>query len=121
MGATSASIHKTIEGEAEIRALYDEALAGLDLGHENLTVGTRSGTTHVLAVGPEDAPPVVFLPGGNFLTPYLPAVVFTTGGDTPPLRAGYRRPAGQKYSGPALPEGRRPRFLGGGHLRRPRP
>ena len=38
-------------------------------GYENLTVGTRLGETHVLALGPEDAAPVVFLPGGNFLNP----------------------------------------------------
>jgi pimeloyl-ACP methyl ester carboxylesterase len=63
------SIYKTPEGEAEIRALYDEALAGLVLGHDSLTVGTRLGETHVLALGPEDAPPVVFLPGGNALNP----------------------------------------------------
>ena len=35
------SIYKTPQGEAEIRALYDEALAGLGLGYESLTVGTR--------------------------------------------------------------------------------
>ena len=63
------SIYKTPEGEAEIRALYDEALAGLGLGYESLTVRTRLGDTHILAVGPEDAPPAVFLPGGNFLNP----------------------------------------------------
>lgn len=65
----SGSIYKSREGEAEIQALYDEALGGLGLGHESLMVGTRSGDTHVLAVGPEDAQPVVFLPGGNFLNP----------------------------------------------------
>ena len=64
-----ASIYKCRAGEAEIQALYDEALDGLGLGYESLTVGTRSGDTHVLAVGPEDAPPVLFLPGGNFLNP----------------------------------------------------
>ena len=63
------SIYKTPEGEAEIRALYDEALTGLGFGYESLTVGTRLGDTHVLALGPEGAPPVVFLPGGNFLNP----------------------------------------------------
>jgi pimeloyl-ACP methyl ester carboxylesterase len=63
------SIYKTPEGEAEILALYDEALAGLDPGHESLTVGTRLGDTHVIALGPEGAPPAVFLPGGNALNP----------------------------------------------------
>jgi pimeloyl-ACP methyl ester carboxylesterase len=63
------SIYKSPEGEAEVLALYDEALADLGLGHESLTVGTRYGDTHVLAVGPEEAPPVLFLPGGNFLNP----------------------------------------------------
>jgi len=38
-------------------------------GYESLTVGTRLGDTHVLALGPENASPVVFLPGGNFLNP----------------------------------------------------
>ena len=63
------SIYKSSEGEAEIRALYDEALAELGPGHESLTVETRYGDTHVVAVGPEGGPPVVFLPGGNFLNP----------------------------------------------------
>ena len=65
----SGSIYKSLEGEDEIQALYDEALGGLGLGHESLMVDTRSGDTHVLAVGPEEGPPVVFLPGGNFLNP----------------------------------------------------
>ena len=44
-------------------------MAGLGPGHESLTVGTRLGDTHVLALGPEGAPPVVFLPGANALNP----------------------------------------------------
>ncbi len=63
------SIYKNQEGEAEILALYDEALANLGADHESLTVPTRYGDTHVLGVGPEDAPPVVFLPGGNLMNP----------------------------------------------------
>jgi pimeloyl-ACP methyl ester carboxylesterase len=41
----------------------------LGQGHESLTLGTRLGETHVLAIGPDDAPPTLFLPGGNFLNP----------------------------------------------------
>jgi pimeloyl-ACP methyl ester carboxylesterase len=67
--STPESIYKSLEGEAEIRTLYAEALAGLGPGYESLIVGTRLGDTHVLAVGPDDAPPAVFLPGGNFLNP----------------------------------------------------
>ena len=63
------SIYKNSEGEAEILALYGEALDALDYGLGSLTVGTLYGDTHVLTIGPEDAPPVLFLPGGNFLNP----------------------------------------------------
>ena len=41
----------------------------LGLGYESLTVGTRLGDTHVLALGAEGAPPAVFLPGANALNP----------------------------------------------------
>ena len=64
-----ASIYKSPQGRAEILRLYDEALARLGIEYEDLTVGTRFGETHVLATGPEDAPPVMVLPGGNFLNP----------------------------------------------------
>ena len=63
------SIYKSREDEAEVQALYDEALGCLGLPYESLTVGTLAGDTHIIAVGPEDALPVVFLPGGNFLNP----------------------------------------------------
>jgi pimeloyl-ACP methyl ester carboxylesterase len=44
-----------------------------------VTVRTRLGNTHVIVLGPEGAPPVVFLPGGNALNPtclkwFLPLV-----------------------------------------------
>jgi pimeloyl-ACP methyl ester carboxylesterase len=64
-----ASIYSSPEGEAEILQLYDEALSRLGIGYESKTVSTRYGETHVLSLGPEDAPPVVFLHGGNFLNP----------------------------------------------------
>jgi len=65
----SATVYRSAEGEARVGALYDEALAALGADYENVTVGTRLGDTHVLAVGPEDASPALFLPGGNFLNP----------------------------------------------------
>ena len=68
-GAMPASIYKSPSGRAEILRLYDEAATRLGVEHEDLTVETRFGGTHVLAIGPEDAPPVVLLPGGNFLNP----------------------------------------------------
>lgn len=64
-----ASIYRSVEGQAEILRLYDEALSHLRIGLESKTLSTRYGETHVLSVGPEDAPPVVFLHGGNFLNP----------------------------------------------------
>src|SRR5215218_10649664 len=66
---TDPAIYRSPKGEAEVLTLYDEALAALGHRHESLTVETRYGDTHVLVIGPEDASPVVFLPGGNFLNP----------------------------------------------------
>jgi pimeloyl-ACP methyl ester carboxylesterase len=63
------SIYRSPDGETEILSLYDEAVDVLAQRHESPTAGTRYGDTHVLAVGPEDGPPAVFLPGGNFLNP----------------------------------------------------
>lgn len=64
----TASIYRSPAGRAAILALYDEALGALG-AHQSLTVGTRFGETHVLALGPADGPPLVLLPGGNFLSP----------------------------------------------------
>jgi pimeloyl-ACP methyl ester carboxylesterase len=62
-------IYRSPEGEAELMALYDEALARLGPGCETRYVTTSLGETHVILAGPVDAPPLVVLPGGNFLNP----------------------------------------------------
>ncbi len=63
------SIYHTPEGEAEIHAIYDRQLARLKLPYESRRVNTRFGPTHVLALGPQAAPPLVVLQGGNTTSP----------------------------------------------------
>ncbi len=62
-------VYRSPGGEAELTALYDDALARLGPGCETRRIGTGLGETHVILAGPEDAPPLVVLPGGNFLNP----------------------------------------------------
>jgi pimeloyl-ACP methyl ester carboxylesterase len=102
------SIYKTPEGEAEIRMLYDRALAGLGLGYESLTVATRLGDTHVIALGTEGAPPVVFLPGGNALNPTCLKWFL-------PLAERYRLYAPDIVGQPGLSAQTRPSPKGDGH------
>ena len=76
------SIYRTPEGQVEIHALYDQQLARLNLTYESREVSTRFGATHVLIVGPQAAPPVVVLQGGN---------------TTSPLTLGWLQPLMKKY------------------------
>jgi pimeloyl-ACP methyl ester carboxylesterase len=64
-----ASIYRTQVGRVEILRLYDEALSHLGIGYESQAVPTRYGDAHVLSLGVNEGPPVVFLHGGNFLNP----------------------------------------------------
>lgn len=48
-----------------IRAAYAAALSHWPAGHRRLTVQTRHGATHVIACGPEHAPPVVLIHGAQ--------------------------------------------------------
>jgi pimeloyl-ACP methyl ester carboxylesterase len=57
------SIYRSAQGEAEVIALYEKKLASLAVETHSLMVDTRFGHTHVLAAGPQDAPPVMVLTG----------------------------------------------------------
>lgn len=65
------SIYKSARGEAELLALYESKLASLAVETQSRMVNTRFGHTHVLATGPQDAPPVIALTGISTGTPRL--------------------------------------------------
>lgn len=77
------SIYRSPEGEAEIHAIYDRQLERLQLSYDSCMVDTRFGKTHLLALGPQTAPPLVVLQGGNTTSP-------TTLGWIKPLIEKYR-------------------------------
>ncbi len=104
------SIYRSPEGEAELMRLYDEALVRLGAGCESRMVGTRFGRTHVLVTGPEDAPPLIVLPGGNFLNPLCLAWFL-------PLAGGRRLYAPDIVGQPGRSAQSRPAAKGDGHAR----
>lgn len=53
---------KSEEGRARYLAAYDAVLAEWPVAYEELDVSTRLGSTHVVASGPKDAPPLVLMP-----------------------------------------------------------
>ena len=60
--AAQLSAFRSDEGKARYLAAYDAALKEWPVPYEELDVPTRYGTTHVVASGPKDAPPLVLLP-----------------------------------------------------------
>ena len=63
------SIYKSDAARAAIEALYDRALSRLPFPTESRRVDTTFGSTHVLVAGPEGAPPLLALQGGNVVNP----------------------------------------------------
>lgn len=59
--AEVASIYVTPANEATIMARYDAKLARWPVPYESLYVPTRFGRTHVIASGPEEAPPLFLI------------------------------------------------------------
>ena len=103
-------IYRSPAGEAELAALYDEALARLGPGCETRRVGTSFGETHVILAGPEDAPPLVVLPGGNFLNPLCLSWFL-------PLADSFRLYAPDIVGQPGRSARTRPSARGDGHAR----
>lgn len=106
----SGSIYRSPEGRAEVLALYDEALGRLGTGCESRRVTTSFGETHVLMTGPEDAPPLVVLQGGNFVNPLCLAWFL-------PLAREHRLIAPDIVGQPGLGAETRPSSKGNGHAR----
>jgi len=63
------SIYKSDVAREEIEALYDRALARLSFPTESRWVKTTFGATHLLVAGPDGAPPLLVLQGGNIVNP----------------------------------------------------
>jgi len=103
-------IYRSPAGEAELAALYDEALARLGPGCETRRIGTSFGETHVILAGPEDAPPLVVLPGGNFLNPLCLSWFL-------PLAESFRLYAPDIVGQPGRSARTRPSARGDGHAR----
>jgi len=53
----------TSAGEAAFTAAYDAALKSWPVPYDELEIPSRFGSTHVIACGPKDAPPLVLLHG----------------------------------------------------------
>ena len=58
-----ASMFRTPESQALYFAAYDATLALWPVPVKSQDVPTRFGSTHVHTCGPEDAPPLLLLPG----------------------------------------------------------
>jgi pimeloyl-ACP methyl ester carboxylesterase len=54
---------RTPEGEAAFLAAYDAAMKLWPVPYEEMELSSQFGTTHVVASGPKDAPPLVLLHG----------------------------------------------------------
>lgn len=104
------SIYRSPEGEAALAALYEEALARLGTGLGSRLIGTGLGETHVIQAGPEDAPPLVVLPGGNFVNPLCLSWFM-------PLAGTFRVHAPDIIGQPGRSAQTRPSARGDGHAR----
>lgn len=57
------SLYKSVDGYRAIMSWYDDALQLIDCDFESQFVKTRFGHTHMIAAGPQDAEPLILIPG----------------------------------------------------------
>jgi len=61
LGAEVTSVYKSPEIEARFMEIYDEKMQDWPVPYEDIFVDTQYGKVHVIASGPEDAPPLLLL------------------------------------------------------------
>ncbi len=61
LGREVTSIYKTPEIKARFMEIYDQKMTEWPVLYEDLFVDTQYGVVHVIASGPEDAPPILLL------------------------------------------------------------
>lgn len=63
------SLYSSPEAKREILDLYDQKLEELNISWESMEVDTSFGHAHVIATGPQDAPPIILVHGSNGCAP----------------------------------------------------
>lgn len=78
------SLYKNSHGKQMILDFYDRSVRNLEVECSDLILPTRYGDTHLLVAGPEGAPPVIMLHGGNAVNPVNASLVCTAHGPSQP-------------------------------------
>ncbi|MHB1652068.1 MAG: alpha/beta fold hydrolase [Desulfitobacteriaceae bacterium] len=74
--AKISSIYVNPENKAKIMSIYDKQLSQWPVPYEFINVPTRYGSTHIIASGPKDAPPIMLLHGQHGIsTMWLPNIL----------------------------------------------
>jgi pimeloyl-ACP methyl ester carboxylesterase len=63
-------VYKSADSEQKMKALYDEQVASLNIGFEDVYVDTRFGKTHLIKTGNPEGKAILLFHGGNSTTPY---------------------------------------------------
>ena len=61
LGGEVNSVYKSPEAESRFMEIYDEKMTEWPVPYEDLYVDTQYGVVHVIASGPEEAPPMLLL------------------------------------------------------------